>query len=259
MSRIGFVWLNIIGYVGVLIVNFLANALPIAGRDTGEISDMYPVLVTPASYAFSIWSLIYLLLGGFVILQALPRRRSDPRLEAIGPWFFLSCVLNGSWIIFWHYLQINISVIIMLALLGTLIILYLKTRSNTSLWFQAKEDRRDTLPAFLFIKLPFSIYLGWISVATIVNISVALYAADWGGWGLPDTFWSVAVLLVAALLALWIGHAYNDQAFRLVVIWALIAIGIKQVEHSAIAWSAWGLAFILLIAIVVSIFSKSRR
>ena len=154
---------NIIGYIFVVLINFLANYLPINGKRTGEISDSLPVLFTPAGYVFSIWLLIYVLLGIWVLRQIPNSRRNEPVYNVSFPWFLLTCLFNGSWILVWHYELFTLSVIVMIALLLSLIILYTKIKSVEHTWLDSA---------------PFSIYLGWISVATITNIAFVLTDMD---------------------------------------------------------------------------------
>lgn len=236
----------------MITVNILADRIPIGGRTTGEVSAMYPTLVTPAAYAFSIWGLIYLLLAGYVIVQALPRWRYDRQLQQVAPWFILQCVLNSIWIICWHDLKLGTSVWIMLALLITLIIIYIQTRQIG----RGNVDGR----VWIWGRLPFQVYLGWICVATIVNISVALTAYQWNGWGIPDSVWAALVLLLATVLAFAFLHLYQDMAFALVIVWALIAIGVNQWgEEPVISWIAWGLSLLVIIRVLMILLHKLRR
>lgn len=241
-----YAWLNLFSYVAMLVVNGLANALPIGGRTTGQISAMFPVLVTPASYAFSIWGLIYLLLGLFVFSQVFVKWRNEPVLEKIGPWFLASSVFNIMWILLWHHVYIVSSVFMMLALLLALITIYQRIR-----W----EDVNTPNVADRFlIYLPFSVYLGWISVASIVNISVALSSVGWRAWGLSESTWAVIVMVLAALLTVWMASKYRDIAFVLTVVWALIAIGVNQTGLPVVSWTAWLISLGLIILVVLRTF-----
>ncbi|MDF2668965.1 MAG: rane protein [Paenibacillus sp.] len=229
-------WLNAVALGVVLILNWLATAIPLGGRSTGEISAMFPVLITPAPYAFSIWSVIYAFLIGFVVYQLLPSGQKQPEVQAVGPWFVVSCLFNCAWILLWQYLYIDSSVFIMFGLLITLIVIYLKTRSST----------RSRAVQWL-VQLPFSLYLGWISVATIVNVSVVLYANDWSGWGLSNEAWTLIMLVVATGLAVWIGGRYVDPVYIAVFVWAFIAIGASVKATVSIQIGAWLLAAALFI------------
>ena len=143
--------LNVITFLGVVIVTGLANALPLNGISTGEISDSFPVLFTPAGYVFSIWGLIYLLLLGFVIYQALPSQRDNPRLALVGYWFVLSNLLNAAWIFLWHYGYFQLTLFVMLGLLVSLIVIYHRLQIGLT---------KVRFPQNLFVNLPFSVYLG---------------------------------------------------------------------------------------------------
>lgn len=242
---------NVLAYMLMIAINALANLLPIGGRTTGEVSAMFPTLITPASYAFAIWGVIYALLGGFVILQLIPRWREEPRLQAIGPWFILSCLLNSAWIIAWNYLEIKASVFIMLALLLVLTVLYVRTRPDS--------HAPSPLLTWLLIELPFSIYLGWISVATILNVTIALKASAWDGWDLPPALWAVILLVLAFTLALAMLTNYRDIAYVLTIAWALIAIGVKQAAIPDIQWMAWLLAGFLVISTLLLSFQRYRN
>lgn len=243
--------LNALAFLLMITVNTLAYLLPIGGRTTGEVSAMFPTLITPASYAFSIWGLIYTLLGGFVILQLLPSWREVAARMDIGPWFIISCLLNSAWIVAWHYLKIKASVFIMIALLVVLIVLYIRTRPIA--------HEQTPILAKLFIGLPFSIYLGWISVATILNVTIFLQASGWDGWGLPPALWAVILLVLAFTLALAMLTNYRDIAFVLTIAWALIAIGVNQTEVPDIRWMAWLLSGFLVISAVLLFFQRYRN
>ncbi|MBP1990272.1 tryptophan-rich sensory protein [Paenibacillus eucommiae] len=243
-------WLNIVVFLAVIGVNWAANALPLFGRSTGEISAMYPVAVTPASYAFGIWGLIYALLAGYMIVQAMPRGQQRPEVKRIGPWFIISSLLNIAWLLLWHSLHITSTAFIMLAMLLSLIVAYRRSRPATP---------HPVIWTRLFVALPFSIYLGWISVATIVNISVALKASGWDGWGVSPEAWGTALLVVAGFLALLIARQYSDPFYGLVIIWACIAIAIEQQPaYPTLSYAAWGVAVIVFVVSALT-FYKPRK
>ncbi|RJE83922.1 tryptophan-rich sensory protein [Paenibacillus sp. 1011MAR3C5] len=236
MKRI-YAWLNLIGFAGMIVVNFLANKLPIGGQTTGEISAQYPVLVTPAGYAFSIWSIIYMLLFLFVIYGFTKDGRVSGRVAAIGKFFFLSCLFNIGWLLLWHYELLTSSVFMMFALLIALGIVYGKINRTQP----ARQAERWS------VRLPFSIYLGWICVATIVNVAIALSAGGWDGFGLPDTTWAIIMLSAATVVALALGLKFKDIACMLVFVWAFIAIGIKQQAYPEVAYTSYALAGLLVL------------
>lgn len=204
----------------MIIVNILSVSLPLNNMTTGEISNNINSLFTPAPYTFMIWGLIYLLLLGFVIYGLLPSQKSNTSIDSIGLAFFISTILNSLWLFAWHYEKPWLSLIIMLLLLVTLIKIYNRINDNNS----CDVDKCDKL----FINIPFSIYLAWISIATIANVSAVLKATGWNGLGLSETIWTVAVLIFALILALYVASVNNDLAFLLTVAWALFGILVRH-------------------------------
>ncbi|MCE7791884.1 tryptophan-rich sensory protein [Salipaludibacillus sp. CUR1] len=251
-KRLAYLWtaLNLIGFAAMVTINYLANSLPIGGRTTGEVSAMFPVLVTPASYAFSIWGLIYLLLACFIVIQLIPRKRNVPLITMIGPWFFVSCLFNIFWIFLWHYLYIVSAMFIMIGILITLSVIYQRIH-----YYNTRVERLNRVERLCYL-LPFSIYLAWISVATIVNISIGLEVLNWDRWGLRDEFWAVAVLALAAGLALYFGSRYTDIAFMLVIIWALTAIGVQQ--SGLVSQTAYLLSAVLIVSAFIFLYRRHR-
>ncbi|MCT4543073.1 MAG: tryptophan-rich sensory protein [Vallitalea sp.] len=210
--------LNVIGYAIMIIVNILAVALPLNGKTTGEISDTINSLFTPAPYTFMIWGLIYLLLLGFVIYSLRSNQTQNNTIDSISVLFFISSILNALWLFAWHYEKLCLSLIIMILLLITLIKIYNRINNNSS------SDKNDSI----FIKIPFSIYLAWISIATIANVSVVLKATGWNGLGLSETTWTVIVLIFALVLSLYISIKNKDLPYLLTVTWALVGILIRH-------------------------------
>lgn len=217
--------LNLAGFFLMVIINFLANYLPINNLDTGYISDLYPNLFAPAGFTFSIWGLIYLLLGIFVFYQAggiLSKGKSrNLFVEKIDYWFFSSCLLNTAWIFAWHYLQLGLSLVIMFFLLGNLLLIYNRITSI--------PDRREK-EGYLFVFPAFSIYTGWITIATIANVTTFLVARDWGRFGLSEVFWMVIILLIATAIVLAFMYKNKDWFYSLVAVWAFLGIVIKRLS-----------------------------
>lgn len=205
-------------YVGMIAVNALANILPLFGRNTGEISDRYPSLFTPAAYTFSIWGVVYLLLAAFVVYQALPAKRADASLSTLRPLFVLSCVLNALWLVSWHALWIPVSQVLMVALLLSLIALY----RRGGLW-----RGKATAARFVLVELPFSVYLGWISVATIANTAIFLLDLGFDG-GTAAPLLTVLVIAVGALLGVYGTISRRDWAFALAIGWGLAGVAVAQ-------------------------------
>ncbi len=212
---------NILIFAAVVFVNYLANALPIWWMSTWALSDLYPNLFVPAALTFSIWWVIYLLILWFVIWQMIDFFKKDSLhiTKKIGIWFLLSCMANIAWIFSWHYRQVFLSVLVMICFLIILIIITKKISIGEKLW--SWKDK-------LFAQIPFSVYLWWISVAIIANISARLVHIWWNMWWMTDIFWTIVVIVVAALLALWNLYKRHDIVFALVVVWAFIWIIIKR-------------------------------
>ncbi|NHN29419.1 tryptophan-rich sensory protein [Paenibacillus agricola] len=248
MTNAGYRWLNALALIAVLFVNWLANALPINGLTTGQVSAMFPVQITPAPYVFSIWGLIYAFLVGFAIIQFLPSKREHEEIRRIGPWFIISCVLNMTWIVVWQYLFTTTSIFVMLGILITLIVLYVNTRPYG--WSSDLAER-------WFVQIPFSIYLGWISVATIVNAAAVLYDEKWSGFGLSGTTWTLILIMLAVVITVIMGISYRDPAFVAVTVWALIGIGVANSNTNTIVYSAWGAAAGLFLLVVWLLFAKN--
>lgn len=230
--------LNIIGLLITLAVNYLANALPINGLDTGAVAALYPNLFVPAGYAFSIWGVIYFLLLAFVVYQARGWWDSsvdETYLSAIGPWFFYSCLCNAAWILAWHYLQPLIALGLMLALLFCLIQVYLRLKQYP--------------PGGRFrwiVRLPFRLYLGWISVATIANTTALLVHYDWQPPLLSEAGWAAAMVGVATALGAYFIWKLGDRIYPLVIIWAITAIYVGRTQEGNLTTS-------LLVAIAAGV------
>ena len=218
-----------------LAVNGLANTLPLNGLTTGEISDSFETLFVPAGYVFSIWGLIYIGLVAFTIFQALPTQRENTRLIKVGWWVVAANLANASWIFFWHYQIFALTLVAMLTLLVALLAVYLGLRSG--------DDPVSTGERW-FARLPFSIYLGWISVATIANISDVLYFFGWGQFGISAEIWMVILLLVVSALAWAMSLWERDLGYLGVLLWALAGIGVKFPDVATVTpaiWVAFGL------------------
>jgi len=214
--------LNLVGLICVVIVNILANALPINDKTTGELSNQYPNLFVPAGLTFSIWGLIYILLAMFVVYSLICAFRTGEKRSFIGSisiFFFLTCIANIGWIFAWHYEILPLSMILMILLLASLIAIYLRLSIGKS--------NASNLEKYM-VHLPFSVYLGWITIATIANATALLVAANWNAFGLGEQFWAVGVILIAVALTLAVVLQRRDIFFGLVVDWALIGILIKR-------------------------------
>lgn len=207
-------------YLVMVLVNFLANALPINNRGTGQISDAYANLFAPAGITFSIWGLIYLLLAAYIVYQFSAGQKNKNReslFKKINIYFIISSLANIAWIFSWHYDFIVISVFIMLIILLSLI-------KIADILRLEKFDRKEAI----FISWPFSVYFGWITVATIANITVFLVSVAWNGFGVADYIWTSLILLVGALIGILRMLRDKNTAYILVVIWAYLGVLYKH-------------------------------
>jgi hypothetical protein len=242
--------LVVIAVLAVVAVNVAANALPINGLNTGEISDRFDIFFVPAGYVFSIWGLIYLGLLGYAVYQALPAQADNPRLKSIGGLFLLSSVANIVWIFLWHYLLFPLTLIAMITLLLSLIGIYLRLRRSDVLVSNAER---------WLVRVPFSIYLGWISVATIANVTQVLFYLRWGGWGISEVAWAIVMLVVGVVLAGIMAFNERDPAYVLVFVWAYAGIGLAQADEVYVAMTAWGGTAMLAILSILAFALRMRR
>lgn len=219
----------VVSTVFALVMNFLAITLPLNGRSTQAISDSFKVFFVPAGYVFSIWGIIYMGLIAFAIYQFSPWGMKDERLKKLRLPVILSSVFNGIWIVWWHFGLLELATITMLLLLGTLIYIY----GQIPYW----NERMGRVFRFT-TALPFSIYIGWISVATIANITVQLYSLGWSGLGLGGEYWAGLLCLVAADLAINIMWIRRDYVYAAVIVWSVIGIYVKFANTPALAITA---------------------
>ncbi len=222
----------------MIAVNALANALPINGKTTGEISDGFEISFTPAGYVFSIWGLIYLALTVFSIVQALPSRQRSPVIAAIRPWYLLNTVANASWILAWHHELFSLSLVVMLVILGSLVAIHAKVTTITI----------DDGVSFATVRAPFSLYLGWITIATIANITVVLWNAG-ATDVLSDPIVTLVIVAVATGICAVVSLRTADPVFAAVFVWALVGIALENSASTQLYFGA--LAFAGACALVV--------
>lgn len=213
--------LTLIAFLGMVTVNALANLLPIAGRNTGDVSDSFPDLFAPAGLTFSIWGLIYILLAVFTILQFFrpASEEATGRIKYIQVLFIISSLANIGWIFAWHHLYPGVSLILIVAMLLCLILIDRKV-SRQSLSFREK----------IGLYLPFSVYFGWITVATVANVTAFLVSIEWDGLGIADSLWTVIVLIVTTIIGLIVITSRMNWAFGAVIVWALAGILIRHLD-----------------------------
>ena len=215
--------LNLLSFVSIVIVNYLAVTLPLNNKTTGVLSDQYPNLFVPVGLTFSIWGIIYLLLGIFIVYQLVYAFKKDTQnssfLEKIGILFFVSCLANFTWIFAWHFEMVPLSLFIMLILLISLIVIYQKLNIGRS---EASKSEK------YLVHLPFSVYLGWITIATIANTTALLVNLNWNRLGLSEPFWTIVVIIIGLVISLMMLFYRKDIFYSLVVDWALLGILIKR-------------------------------
>jgi len=238
-------WINVLAFVLTVLVNGLAGSTTIiGGQNTAKVSDTNLTLITPAGYVFSIWGIIYVLLGIFVVFQALPSQQGEEYHKKIGWLFALSSLANIVWLFLWQFEYLAFSVVLMFLLLASLISIY--TRLGIG---KADIGLREKLA----VHLPFSVYLGWITIATIANVSATLVSVRWDGFGISAEIWAAIVVIVALIITLLVVATRKDVAYASVIIWALVGIAVKQSGNQTIAMLTEISAVVVAIAIVATI------
>ena len=239
-SGLGLALATAIAIVGAVVFNTLLNRFPPSGQNVGEIANtvLAGVLITPANYAFAIWGVIYLGLFAYGVYQFHPQRRQEATLQQVNKLLIAASVAQSIWIWLFTAQQFGWSVLAMAVLLAALMGIYQLLNAGAE---RVSRQRR------WMVYIPFSLYLAWISVATIVNVASALYASGWGGWGLSPVTWTVIMIVVAALLAEVVIYRQGDGAFTLAFVWALVAIAVRQSDIAAIRWIALIVAGVLLV------------
>jgi hypothetical protein len=228
--------INVVAFVIMIAMNYLANSLPLNNRTTGELSAQYPNLFVPAGFTFSIWGVIYFLLAGFCILQFVDR---SGKLAASAGWLFAaSCILNALWIVAWHYEFPGISLVIMVLLLATLVLI----------------NYRIAGTAGIITRAAFGIYLGWICIATIANATAFLVSVNWQGWGISQEVWAMIMIVAGAAITIFLLRFYRNPFTGLAVIWALTGIIIARwpAHRSIVLVALLSIAAITVITVLIA-------
>lgn len=221
---------NVVGLLIVIVVNALASTGNLNNRTPGELSDKYPNLFVPAGITFSIWGLIYLGLIGFAAYQlwlAFSKEHGlelDAFIARMRGWFLLNCLGNACWLFAWHYEMVPLSFFFMLVILYSLIMIHIRFRIG---------HPGASLREKMFIHFPFGIYLGWISIASLANLTVLLIALGIPNFGLADVTWAVAMMCVGTLLAIYMVFRQNNIYYALVCLWAFYGIVMKRDSESS--------------------------
>lgn len=243
--------ITIVSFLIMIIVNALANIIPINGVTTGEVSNSYENLFAPAGYTFAIWGLIYILLAGYTLYQFgffQTNRITDMSslFNKIGLFFFISSISNVLWIFSWHYYYIGLSLLFMIVILLCLIIIVEEINKNE---FSLKFSFKD----MFFIRLPFSVYFGWITIATIANVTTFLVSIGWDGFGISEVAWTIIIITVGLLISIVTILKNKDIAYGLVIIWAYVGILVKHISPSGFDGQYTSIITTVIISIVILI------
>lgn len=234
-------YFNLVLFVFMIVMNYLANALPLNGKTTGQLSNSYPNLFVPSGITFSIWGIIYLLLAAFMVVQFFPANQE--LVSKIGWLFAISSLLNGLWIVAWHYQKLPLSLLVMLGILLALILINLQLKDQS----------------FSIIKAAFGIYLGWICIATIANVTTLLVNYGWNGFGISEQTWTIAMIIIGLLITSITVIRLNNPLIGIAVVWAFAGIAIKrQTDHRAIFITAIVALILAALVVGVSFFQRLR-
>jgi len=246
---------NALGFMAVLAANWAANALPLNGYNTGQLSDFYPNYFVPAGYAFSIWGLIYLFALAFVVYGFMsdngdnksPSSSSPPpAVKKVGWKWLLICAVNVGWIFAWHYRFVELSFVIMLAYLTTLSFIFISLRENIA-------SRPTTTKEAWLAWLPFGIHLGWICVATVANFTALLVDYDISFGAQNDIRVAMGMITIVLFLSLYFIRTWGSGEVAAVVAWAFIAIAVRHWEgENSLAIVALAAASLIVLRIVTS-------
>ena len=230
---------TLVAVLGSIAINTISNVFPLNGVSVGELSNTLfaSVQIIPANYAFAIWGLVYLGLIALGIYQLQPSQRENPRLRRSGYLLAIACIAQCAWIYMFLARLFPLSNLAMLGILIPLMVMYQRLGIG-----RERVSRQERW----FIHLPISIYLGWISVATIVNVATGLYSSKWDGWGIAPSVWTVVMMTIASVIAAVMSIQRRDTAYVLVIVWALVAIAIRQANTPLIMVTGWVLAIVLM-------------
>jgi hypothetical protein len=229
--------------LATIVINILAEALPINGISTAAISNSFTIYFVPAGYVFAIWGLIYIGLMAYAVFQALPAQKDNPRLQATGWWIVLGGLANSMWIFLWHYELFVGTLAAMLVLLASLLATYLGLGIG-----ETKVSKSETWA----VRIPFSVYLGWITVATIANVSDVL-SLKWSGTGTVAQAWFLVVLAAVVVISTLMSLNRRDVAYILVILWALVGIGYKFSTEPLILISSLVTALLVALGLIFSL------
>jgi len=244
---------NCIAFILMILVNYISNTGILNNTTIGEVSDNYKSLLTPAGYTFSIWGLIYLLLLGFTVYQArnlFAKHNHDDFITNVGWWFIASCFFNCCWVFAWIYGYTALSCLFIFLLLFSLVKIIINNRMEL-------DDKPISI--ILFLWWPFVIYCGWVTVASIANVSTYLVKIDWNGFGLSESSWAIMLIVIASTINFLVTWRRNMREFALVGAWALIGIGVANKDsNDLVMYTAFSIAVLLITSSLIHGF-KNRE
>lgn len=250
-NKLFLIFCNVSFVILTIIVNALANIIPIGGNLTAQISDDIPNLFVPTGLTFAIWGVIYVLLVMFAIYQIIDIFTKDKDkdfsyIEKIGVFFILASIGNIVWIFLWHYEEIILSLIPMILLFLSLLMIYLRLDIG---------KRKVSTKEKIFVNLPVSVYFGWITVATVANITALLVKINWNGFGINPEIWTIFIIAVVVLITALVLIKRYDIAYSLVIIWALFGIYLKRITDDPVFGVKENIAYTALAGIIIIIFA----
>lgn len=243
----------IVAYFATLLMNFLSQGaaafnLTLFPRTVAELGERYPIYFLPAGYVFAIWGVIYIGIGAFVVYHS-TSGRLNPRMVQVGWLFVLSCLANMMWLVLFLNEQFALSTLAMFVLLGSLLSIYL---------IQEIGSQQVSAQVRWAAHIPFSIYLGWITVATVANIAYTLFDSGWTGFGIGGELWAALMVAVAALITVLMVVRRRDIAYALVVIWSLIGIVVRYPDVATVVLAAGLAAAGIGVVVALQIFGGRR-
>ncbi|MGK7908263.1 MAG: tryptophan-rich sensory protein [Synechococcus sp.] len=239
-------WATMVAIWASFSANILANVIPLKGLSIGAISNQFfaDVLITPASYAFSVWGVIFLGLLIFAFFQARPTQRENPQLRRIGWLLVASSIAQIGWVIVFLMRWFSFSLLFMLAILFPLMATYQRLRIGKV----TPSPQQKWL-----VNQPISIYLSWLGLATILNVAIALTSLGWSGGFPSPVLWTTIAMVLAAIVAAILAIERRDVAYMAVFVWGLVAIAVRQQN----AYPELSIAALVLVSINVAVLGIS--
>jgi hypothetical protein len=242
-------WILLISVIFVILMNYLSNALPFGGQTNAEVSAKFPTLITPSGYAFSIWGIIYLALLIFAVFQ-LQKAKEIRFYTLVWPYIIIGCIANVLWLIAFQNEWLAVSVILISVLLWSFIAIF-------KLFYRFRLVLNTTHR--YFIQVPFSLYFGWVSVATMVNVAVFLTSLNLSFLAGTEETMAVIILILGFALALFLLIGQKDYVFSISVIWAYVAIWIANTDVASVMHTAKYAAIVLIAAAIIQLVSERLK